>query len=139
MVTNPVLHLDFLKLADEFLWTYHHAPPTRPPYWPRYFLLCHAIELVVKAYLALHGFTQDQLQDNFGHDLKKLLDEADKLGLAISQSARSEIKMLNEAHRRHWARYPRKVSIPVFVIKHFEPSVEELFSAVRSKADVSPP
>ena len=95
--------------------------------------LCRAIELVLKTYLALHGFTQDELQDKFGHELKELLDEADKLDLAISQSARCEIKLLDEAHRKHWARYPKEDATPVFVIKHFEPSVEELFDAVRLK------
>jgi len=120
----PLLYREFLDLAEEVLWTYHKAPSTKQPYWPRYFLLCHAVQLVLKAYLVLHGFTQDELQRNFRHDLKKLLDEADKLGLAISQAARSEIKILNEAHTKYWPRYPRKVSRPVFVIKHFEPSVE---------------
>ena len=139
MVTKPVLHLDFLELADEFLWTYHHAPPTGPPYWPRYFLLCHAIELVLKAYLALYGFTQNELQNEVGHN-QKLLDKAIELGLQISQSAQNEIKLLSEAHKKHWPRYPREDAKPAFIISHFEPYVEELFDAVRLKVrGPSPP
>ena len=87
----------------------------------------------MKAYLALYGFTPDELQKEFGHNLEKLLDKAVELGLQISPSARSEIKLLDEAHRKHWARYPKEDATPVFVIKHFEPSVEELFDAVRLK------
>jgi len=96
-------------------------------------LLCHAIELVLKAYLALYGFTQDELQNEFGHNLEKLLDKAVELGLEVSQSARNEIRLLNEAHTKHWPRYPTEDAKPVFVISHFEPSVEELFKAVRLK------
>ena len=130
---EALLPLDFLELADEFLWTYHRAPPTRPPYWPRYFLLCHAIELALKAYLALYGFTQDELQNEFRHNLEKLLDKAVELGLQINQSAQNEIKLLNEAHTKHWPRYPREDEKSAFIISHFEPSVDELFGAVSLK------
>jgi hypothetical protein len=95
-------------------------------------LLCHAIELVLKAYLALYGFTQNELQNEFGHN-QKLLDKAIELGLQISQSAQNEIKLLSEAHKKHWPRYPREDAKPVFLMSHFEPYVEELFKAVRLK------
>ena len=96
-------------------------------------MLCHAVELVLKSYLALHGFTQRELQNEYGHKLKELLDKAVELGLQISPSARSEIKLLDEAHMKHWPRYPREDVKPVFVISHFEPYVEELFKAVSLK------
>ena len=44
--------------------------------WPHYFLLCHAIELALKAYLAKVGATREQLKHEFGQKLDKLLDEA---------------------------------------------------------------
>jgi hypothetical protein len=128
---QDILPFELLDRAQEFLWTYHKTPPTKPPYWPRYFLLCHAVELVLKAYIALRrGLTQSELRDNSQHDLEKLLNEAIRLGLTIKSSAR-EIKQLNEAHTKYWPRYPKEDAEPVFVIERFEQSVEELFKAVR--------
>ena len=49
--------LDFLELAEEFYQAFHDLPARLPPSWPRYFMLCHAIELAPKAYLAQHGAT----------------------------------------------------------------------------------
>src|SRR6266436_3264531 len=40
---------ELLERAEAF-WTYHKASPTKP----RYFLLCHAIRLVLRAYIATH-------------------------------------------------------------------------------------
>jgi len=89
----------------------------------------------------LRGVTQDQLKKKpFGHELQELLGKAIEKGLEISQSARSKIEMLDEAHTEHWPRYPREDAKPVFIISHFEPYVEELFDAVRLKVrGPSPP
>jgi hypothetical protein len=126
---QAILCSELLERAEEFLWTYHQAPP-KPP-WPRYFLLCGAVELVLKAYLALHrGLTQAELQ-NFRHDLIRLLCEAIKSGLKISPLAQSEIARLDEPHKKHWPRYPKEGVTRVLPISQFEPAVEELFKAVR--------
>jgi hypothetical protein len=129
--SKDILPYELLDRAQEFLWTYHNAPPTKPPYWPRYFLLCHAVELVLKAYIALRrDLTQAELRDTFRHDLEKLLKEATRLGLTIKSSVR-EVEKLNEAHKKYWARYANEDAEPTFVIEQFEQSVEELFKAVR--------
>ena len=46
--------------AMEFKNAYRAVPETPPFSWPRYFLLCHSIELTLKAYLALHGGSEDR-------------------------------------------------------------------------------
>ena len=57
---NPLLHFNFFELATDFMETYKKAfKIARSPEWPRYFLFCHAIELVLKAYLAQHGMSQN--------------------------------------------------------------------------------
>ena len=128
---QDILPFELLDRAKEFPWTYHNAPPTKPPYWPRYFLLCHAVELVLKSYIALRrDLTQAELRDTLRHDLEKLLKEAIRFGLPIKSSVR-EIEKLNEAHTKYWARYPKEDAEPAFVIEQFEQSVEELFKAVR--------
>lgn len=40
----------------------------------RHYLLCHAIELILKSWLVDTGqFNEDKLKDKFGHDLEKLV------------------------------------------------------------------
>ena len=132
------LPFEFHDLAVEFLWTYRHSPSTSPPYWPRYFLLCHSVELILKAYIAARcSLTSDELKRDFGHNLEKLLDKAIAEKLPISASAAGEIKLLNEAHTKYWPRYPREEAKEVFVIGQFEAPIEELFKAVRKALGVS--
>jgi hypothetical protein len=121
---------ELFERAEAF-WTYHKASPTKP----RYFLLCHAIRLVLRAYIASRRpFTQDELKKTFGHDLTKLLNEASRLGLTISPSTESEIEKLTEAHVKYFARYPKETANRVLMIEHFGGQhVEELFKAVRLK------
>jgi hypothetical protein len=70
--------IQYLDLADQF---YKRPPPFS---WPRYFLLCHSIELALKAYLAKLGATLEQLKWDFGHKLDRLVDEAAKKGLPVT-------------------------------------------------------
>ena len=70
--------------AMEFEKTYHAVPEMPPLSRPRYFLLCHAIELALKAFLALHGESESDLRLKFGHDLKKVLKRAKEFGLTLT-------------------------------------------------------
>src|SRR6516164_7640637 len=78
-----VLSYDFSDLAEEYRQAYYALPERTPISWPRYFLFCHSIELLLKAYLARIGLTENQLQA-FGHNIKNLLEEAIKCGLSLS-------------------------------------------------------
>ena len=74
-----VTALDFLGRADEFWLAYRDLPKRAPPGWPRYFLLCHSIELALKAYLALRGVSVRDLRDTkLRHDIKALLTDEQK-------------------------------------------------------------
>ena len=46
-------------------------------------LLAHAIELYLKAFLRLRGLGIDEVRDSFGHDFKKLVNEAGSRGLDL--------------------------------------------------------
>ena len=94
--------------AVEFEKAYHAVPETPPFSWPRYFLLCHSIELALKAFLALHGESASDLQNKFGHDLNKLLERAERCGLKLTPDTQAAIQRLAKAHMKHWARYPRR-------------------------------
>src|SRR5262245_10045038 len=118
---------------------FRDLPRSRPPSWPRYFLLCHAVELAIKAHLVL-GWTLGEPQTGaeekrrnklrLCHDIKELLVEAFKLGLELNPSVRDKIKLLNAVHANYWHRYPQEAGHPVVVIEHIEPYANELLAAV---------
>jgi hypothetical protein len=84
--------IQFLDFADQFYSAFHELRKRPPPFsWPRYFLLCHSIELALKAYLAEHGATVDQLKDDFGHKLDKLVDKAAKKDLPLPTTTQETI------------------------------------------------
>ncbi|MGJ5155397.1 hypothetical protein [Bradyrhizobium sp. HKCCYLR1023] len=132
---NPLVHLQHLELAEEFLKAFRDLPREGPSgipvSWPRYFMLCHAIELALKAFLLARGRTVPELRSRpFGHDISALMTEAIGLGLSIGPLARSEIDRLSKAHEEFWHRYPRQAGDPVFVIDDFEHYFVELLTAV---------
>src|SRR2546430_17494265 len=91
---------EFLDRARQFHKAFLEVTPALDPLsdWPRYFLLCHAAELALKAYLAVHGASYDRLKDFFKHSLTKSLTEAQNKGLSLTASAREDIKALSEVH-----------------------------------------
>jgi len=132
-MTSPVADLQHLELAEEFYKAFRDLPQNGPSgvpvNWPRYFALCHAIELALKAFLLAHGWSDQQTRDfKFRHNISKLMTEAIALGLNISPTARSEIDLLSEAHKKYLPRYPQGGA--VFTIEQFEQPFVELLTAV---------
>jgi hypothetical protein len=112
-MTNPMTHLQHLELAEEFYQAFRDLPPDGPSgipvSWPRYFALCHATELALKAFLLAHGWTDQQTKDvAFRHNISNLMAASISLGLKISQAMRADIELLSEAHKKFWPRYPRE-------------------------------
>ena len=68
----------------------------------RAFLLGQAIELYLKAFLFHQGFGETQLKKKFGHNLKRLLDEAIKLGMGtnlhVSSQLTADVEALNKVY-----------------------------------------
>ena len=81
-----------------------------------YILIAHALELSLKAFLAKHGFKEEELRNNFGHNLDKLYDTAvvdHRLDLSSVPDAKRIITWVNEYHSRgdpirHALRYAAK-------------------------------
>ena len=94
--------------AREFEQAYH-AVPSAPLSWPRYFLLCTIRLNWLSKPSSFHGESEDDLRLKFGHDLKKLLKRATKLGLTLTPDTQEAVKLLARAHREHWARYPKEM------------------------------
>jgi hypothetical protein len=107
-MTTPIAPLQHLELAEEFYKAFRDLPQNGPSgipvSWPRYFALCHATELALKAFMLAHGWSDQQLTRDvvFRHNISNLMAEAVKLGLKISEAARSDLDLLNEAHKNFW-------------------------------------
>ena len=131
-MSQAVLVDDLLNLAREYRQAYYDLRQVAPLSWPRYFLFCHSIELVLKAYLAqAAGLTEDQLQKPpFGHNIKNLLNRAIQCGLRLTANTKASIGLLTEAHTKHWPRYPMKKLNTVVLIYQCEADADKLFVAV---------
>ena len=134
---SATIRFDMLERAEEFLEAFRQLPIPERRWisWPRYFLLCHAIELGLKAFLASRGVQETELRRDFAHKLDALMREALCKGLNghVGILAAGELRLLDEAHKKHWARYPREERKPVLMIDNYEPYVAELLRGV-SKA-----
>jgi hypothetical protein len=145
MIASPILHFDFFDRAGEFRCAYETLPNIgRPPEWAKYLLFYHAMELALKAYLIQRGVSEKKLASyEFGHDIKKLVDEAVNRGLILPNGSQEMIADLGgqppdsgtvPANLR--IRYPP--SGPVYSLGQFEPYMEHLFKAVANALGLPP-
>ena len=106
-MSTPILHFDFFDRANQFRRAYRVLPNIgQPPEWPKYLLFYHAMELALKAYLIQQGVSEQVLKDEFGHDIKKLVDEAVKRGLPLPYGSQEMIAGLGGApHQRRSSQY----------------------------------
>jgi HEPN domain-containing protein len=125
---------DHLRLAEDFFQAYRDLPNRPPPQsWPRYLVLCHAVELALKAYLFRHGATPKELRARtVRHNINELLTRATNNGLSLSPTVQSDISLLHEAHEKFWHRYPKEEATPVYTIEQFESPARELLKAVET-------
>ena len=87
--------------------------------WPSYHLLCHAIELTLKAYLAASGVPIKTLANHIGHDLELAFRCAQKHGFTPSAAGFWEVgQSLAPYHLDHSFRYGK----PHGYVTHPEPS-----------------
>jgi hypothetical protein len=84
--------------------------PTQPD------LVCHALELALKAFLSLKEYPLDKLSGGkFGHDLENLLDEAERQGLddLVKFDERQKFQ-IRRASQYYWSKafeYPAVVEL----------------------------
>jgi hypothetical protein len=76
----------------------------------RYFLICHSIELGLKAFLALQGRPVVELMDAYGHRLLQALDDAIAQGLLnlapLTEAQQAEIRGASDAYNGKVFEYP---------------------------------
>jgi hypothetical protein len=78
--------------ANHFLGAAKALPEPTVRFEPvRYYLICHSIELSLKAFLSLKGATMVELSDpDYGHKLQKILTDANKKSLQSTVSLSAE-------------------------------------------------
>jgi hypothetical protein len=116
VATLPILKIHItpaghLRYAAQFLRAARasrDADPTFPSHVP-YYLTCHAVELALKAFLRLRRVPSETLKKKLGHDLEKLLEQADDEHLAeyLTPDARqrSALKRVNTYYRHKVLEY----------------------------------
>ncbi len=73
---------------------------------PRYFLICHAFELILKSVILATGGSQEELWKELGHDLDACWKRAASLGFTTSHpDAHGVIYWLSDFHKTHAFRY----------------------------------
>jgi HEPN domain-containing protein len=68
-------------------------------------ILAHAIELYLKAFLRLRGLGIDEVRNSFGHDFKKLVNEAASRGLDLMDEDMDIAAILTEKEAIRRSRY----------------------------------
>jgi hypothetical protein len=77
--------------------------------YPIGLLASQALELALKAVLLNGGWTEDELRNKIGHDLKTVWDEARKEGLKVSWEHKYSVDVLSLSHEAPYLfRYPRE-------------------------------
>jgi hypothetical protein len=74
---------------------------------PRYFLLCHALELALKSFLAAHGVDNKALK-KISHNLNAAYNQAKvKSGFPASDKLLQRlVDLMSPEHEGYWFRYP---------------------------------
>jgi hypothetical protein len=122
-------YLDAARLIES---VEEHQPALSSPI---YFLLCHAIELVLKAYILASGGTEAKLrQQKIRHNLDGLRNLAVSLGYSPSKKIDAVIDLLAPHHANHSFRYrnPGYKSYPLIdeAIKSLETMLAQIHPVV---------
>lgn len=121
-----------LNYAKEYYTAYELIQKQQPEFTKsfavKYYLLCHSLELTMKAWLKKKGATYKQIKD-MGHDLEKIMvvlhDDYDLLFDAASQEM---ISLVNQHYSKKEFEYALRGSKSVPVITDLAQTVNLLIS-----------
>jgi hypothetical protein len=112
---------------------------TSEPNWPKHFLITHAIELAIMAYLVFErGITIRLRSGSKGHgpqdhNLMALYEAAVRRGLPSNPLVLKELPFLSELHKVHYARYPQiEVKAVPAHISEYEDVLDQLFGDIEN-------
>jgi len=139
----------FISDAETLLEANIQGTGASPFSAPTYYLLCHAMELALKGYLASSGVSKSKLQYKIGHDLEKALSLAQERGFVPADDRFVElVEWLGPSHLDHSFRYRKTgllrlpaLTVAVEAIKAtiegLEPHVRSQFVAFRERTNHS--
>ena len=116
-VTARIAPIGLQVFAADFLAGAKAIPPSNVPFArTQPYLVCHALELALKAFLSLKEYPLDKLSGGkFGHDLENLLDEAERKGLDDFAKLDEHQKFqIRRASQYYWSKafeYPAVVEL----------------------------
>lgn len=101
----------FIVLAKEYYFSYLAVQEKFPSFvtqlHTKYFLICHSIELIMKAELRIRGVTARDLKSNlFGHNFDKLLTKLREFNILLDQESTILLRSINEYYRTKQFEYP---------------------------------
>lgn len=110
-VTARISPIGLHIYAKDFLQAAVSLDVASTPFSPvRGYLLAHAVELGLKAFLSAKGTSLEELAKKYGHSLKKLLCEAESLGMTANVPFTAkhvdEIRRANEYYDEKVFEYP---------------------------------
>ncbi len=102
--------LFFVNYAEDFLEASNSHFSLKPFSPVKYYLVCHSIELSLKAYLLLSGVSKNDIRKrSLGHNLSNILEKCEELGIEnivqISNAQKIMLKELNEWYSRKGFEY----------------------------------
>ena len=119
----------YLAAADRLL-----VERTSEVYLPAAYLLCHALELALKAYLLHAGVSVRLLKEKYRHDLKACLAAAEQEGLGryltLSAEEHEDIKQINEYYARKELEYAFGKEMTFPPIERLRSTVDRSLTAI---------
>jgi hypothetical protein len=98
---------ELLKRADEYLEAFERLSVSRGRElgFAMYFLFVHALEMLLKSYLAAKRVSKGRIKD-YGHDIEGVLKRCNELGLRDLPDLALYVSHFAEMNRHHDFRYP---------------------------------
>jgi hypothetical protein len=100
--------------------------------FPAYFLLAHAVEVVLRSQLAANGMSKKALREKpFGHDIERIYSECEQKGLAVAHQLMKPLaKQLAHINKEYDLRYPTGYLLPIPSPSHCIAAVDALIAVI---------
>jgi len=107
-LTDKDMAVIFKKDAGDYMIAAENLRTDENSIWlvgPTNFLRSHAIELLLKSVLLANGRTVEYCRKKLGHRLVQAMDEAETVGLVLTDQTKDVIRTLSPFHNDYTFRY----------------------------------
>lgn len=104
----------------------------------RYYWTAISIELALKAWLSLHGFTDDRLRRTVGHDLAIARNLANNEGLSFPDAAGSVLALVHPFYMQGGFRRPNDVEWPAALLAQTLPVLTIFYGTISDTIATTP-